>query len=178
MIEIKPPRRLIGHENSLPKVFLGGSIEMGSAEDWQTRLVNACSDLDCVMENPRRDNWDSSWEQRSSNPQFNEQVNWELDHLENADIAVFYFDPNTKSPITLMELGHQAAVRTCRAWMETAEGDGQIVLVCCPDGYWRKGNVEIMCERSRIPLFDSFESLLVVLRAYIIRANGLPSKTD
>ena len=40
-------------------VFLAGSIEMGAAEDWQTRLV---ASLDGVVAlNPRRAAWDSSW---------------------------------------------------------------------------------------------------------------------
>lgn len=85
------------------------------------------------------------------NPKFKEQVNWELDALSSADIVVFYFDPNTKSPITLMELGLAAA----------SESN---VIVCCPDGFWRKGNVEIICDRFDIPLCNTFDSLVAKLK--------------
>jgi hypothetical protein len=131
-------------------VFLGGSIEMGLAEPWQERLVNEFKDTDIRFLNPRRDDWDSSWVQEASNPQFNQQVTWELDALDYSDLIVFYFDPNTKSPITLMELGLYAA-------------SGK-VIVCCPAGFWRKGNVEIVCQRHDVTLVNSFDELVVAVR--------------
>ncbi len=172
MIEIKPPLgRVTGHYNSVPLVFLGGSIEMGTADDWQLRLSAAVQDLDCVLANPRRDHWDTSWEQRERNPQFAHQVNWELDHLENSDIAVFYFDPKTKSPITLMELGLMAGYNNTFDSLELTEDEHrQTILVCCPDGFWRKGNVEIICSRAAppIPVLNTFEELVGALRAHLI----------
>jgi hypothetical protein len=131
-------------------IFLGGSIEMGTAEPWQERLVAEFQDTSTTFFNPRRTDWDSSWVQAASNPQFAEQVNWELDALAYSDIAVFYFDPNTKSPITLMELGLFATKDR--------------VFVCCPDGFWRKGNVEIVCKRNEIIMVDSFDELIVELK--------------
>lgn len=127
-------------------IFLGGSIEMGAAEQWQERLVKEFEDTNLRFLNPRRDDWDSSWVQEASNPQFNEQVNWELDALEYSDLVVFYFDPSTKSPITLMELGLFAKKVH--------------VIVCCPDGFWRKGNVEIVCQRYGITLVNTFDELI------------------
>lgn len=89
-------------------VFLGGSIEMGAAEPWQDQLVERLQHLKVRFFNPRRDDWDASWTQSINDPQFTQQVNWELDTLEYCDLIVFYFDPATKSPITLMELGLHA----------------------------------------------------------------------
>ncbi len=65
----------------------------------------------------------------------------ELDALDAADIIFMYFSPNTKSPISLLELGLYANTKK--------------MLVCCPDGFWRKGNVEVVCERFDIPLFNN-----------------------
>jgi hypothetical protein len=127
-------------------VFLAGSIEMGVAEHWQERLAKMLEDTDCVLVNPRRDDWDASWVQSIDNSQFNEQVNWELRGLENAHVVVFYFDPNTKSPITLMELGYVANM-PCE------------VVVCCPEGFWRKGNVDIICARSGMDTVNSLEEI-------------------
>jgi len=44
-------------------IFLGGSIEMGKAEDWQSRLEKDLSTYSdqLMLLNPRRDHWDSSW---------------------------------------------------------------------------------------------------------------------
>lgn len=125
------------------RVFLAGSIEMGVAEDWQTKIQEDLEDLPVTVFNPRRESWDSSWEQKISNPQFNFQVNWEMDRSEQSDIIFMYFSPDTKSPISLLELGIHA-------------GSGKLI-VCCPDGFWRKGNVEIVCARYGIPLHNNLD---------------------
>jgi hypothetical protein len=140
-------------------VFLAGSIEMGAAEDWQVRVQEALSDLDVTLYNPRRDEWDSSWEQRETNPEFNHQVNWEMSRLEEAEIIFLYFSPETKSPISLLELGVHSGDRPSK------------LIVCCPDGFWRKGNVEIVCSRNGIPLFNDLPSAIASLRTRVISSN-------
>lgn len=120
-------------------VFLAGSIEMGTAAEWQNKFIGKLSDFQGYIFNPRRKAWDNSWEQSIKNPLFNEQVSWEMTGLEIAQFIYMYFDPNTKSPISLLELGLHAT-------------SGKII-VGCPDGFWRKGNVEIVCKRYDIKLF-------------------------
>lgn len=126
-----------------PKVFLAGSIEMGKAEDWQTRLIAELSDIDCVVLNPRRPDWDSSWRQTKDDPQFRQQVEWELDGLFRSQLIALYLSPGTQSPISLLELGLHA---------------DRNVIVCCPEGFWRKGNVDIVCEWHGVPVYGDFES--------------------
>lgn len=140
---IKPPFRKVS-------IFLAGSIEMGVAEDWQSKIEEELKDYNITIYNPRRDSWDSSWEQSIHNPQFREQVEWELDHLDKADIIVMYFDENTKSPISLLELGLYAS-------------SGKLI-VYCPDGFWRKGNVDIVANRYDIKQVSSFNELLTAVR--------------
>ena len=139
---IRPPTPL---HNGF-SVFLAGSIELGSAEHWQTLLEQKLSGVDILVFNPRRDNWDSSWVQSKTNPQFREQVEWELHALEQANIIAMYLEPNTKSPVSLLELGLFAR-------------SGKMVL-CCPEGFWRKGNVDIVCEKYGIKQVDSLDDLL------------------
>src|SRR5262245_59348634 len=103
---LKPPIRI--ELGDAPAVFLAGSIEMGQADDWQSQLQRALADLDVVVLNPRRDAWDSSWVQSIDNPQFREQVEWELSGLEQAAVVAMYFAPATKSPVTMLELGLSA----------------------------------------------------------------------
>lgn len=133
-------------------IFLAGSIEMGAAENWQDRFAKEFDVIgwdDVLLLNPRRDDWDASWEQKITNPQFYEQVSWELNALERCDIIALYFDPNTKSPISLLELGLFAH---------------ETIFICCPEGFWRKGNVEIVCDRYDVPLFESEVAWLVAIQ--------------
>ena len=146
MIEIQAPN---AYNVDKVKVFLGGSIEMGKAEKWQERMVKDFANADVVFLNPRRDDWDWSWEQSINNPKFYEQVKWEQDALEASDIIIINFDPATKSPISLLELGLFAS-------------SGKVVC-CCPEGFWRKGNVDIICERYGIPLVEDYDDLVRVI---------------
>ncbi|MEM7245351.1 MAG: nucleoside 2-deoxyribosyltransferase domain-containing protein [Acidobacteriota bacterium] len=151
---LKPPMSLdaVGDQ---PSVFLAGSIEMGRAEDWQERVTTALADEDVVILNPRRDEWDASWEQSIDNPRFREQVEWELDGQDRANVIAMYFAPDTRAPITLMELGLFAR-------------SGK-VIACCPDGYWRKGNIEVVCARHDIPLVEGLEALVEAVRTKLAR---------
>lgn len=136
---IKPPQKI---EYKGKAIFLAGSIEMGVAENWQTKVEKSLAGRDITILNPRRDSWDSSWVQSIDNPRFKEQVEWELSAQEKADYIFMYFDPATKSPISLMELGLFAK-------------SGKLI-VYCPEGYWRKGNVDIVCERYGVKRVDDF----------------------
>jgi hypothetical protein len=155
MIEIKAPNSDENIDHYLPRIFLAGSIEMGMAENWQTRVARDMADYEVVLLNPRRDDWDSSWKQSIDDPQFNQQVTWELNGIDDSEIVIFYFDPNTKSPITLMELG----IVSNKQWGN--------VLVCCPDGFWRKGNVEMVCDRYEFPLVNTYEEMMELLIARV-----------
>lgn len=149
MKEVKAPKSY--EINKELVVFTAGSIEMGKAENWQTRLKKMLRGKEVLLLNPRRDDWDSSWVQSIDDPKFNEQVTWELEGLEKADLVIFYFDPNTQSPITLLELGLCANSNTrC--------------VVCCPEGFWRKGNVDIVCERYKIEQLDTLEELAAYIK--------------
>jgi hypothetical protein len=147
---IKAPQPFFNEEGF--KIFLAGSIEMGTAENWQQQVEDALKDSDAIILNPRRDDWDSSWEQNIRNPKFYEQVEWELNGLDAADFIVMYFDPATKSPITLLELGLYINKK-------------YKLVVCCPDGYWRKGNVDIVCQRYNIQQMMDLDALLKMLKS-------------
>ena len=155
MVEIKPNNNETYYSHADLKVFLAGSIEMGLAEDWQSRIAREFSDMEnLVLFNPRRDDWDSSWEQKESNLQFNSQVNWELSKLDECDIIFMYFSPGTKSPISLLELGLYAE-------------SGKDFIVVCPPEFWRKGNVDIVSTKFNLRRFDSIESGIGCLQSLI-----------
>lgn len=133
MIELKPPFR---HESALQgpalKVFLAGTIEMGNSHDWQADVKEMLKDVPgLILFNPRRDDWDSSWDQEG--PEVIDQIEWELEHMEKSDIILMHFEPGTKSMITLLEFGLY-----CKS--------GKLV-VHCPRGYERKTNVDVTGKR-------------------------------
>lgn len=152
MLVIEAPNSIQHGRVSNTSIFLAGSIEMGTAEKWQEKVISELSSYDVTIFNPRRDNWDPSWKQDFNNPQFFQQVSWELDALAIADIIVFYFDPSTKSPISLLELG--MFVNRCN----------KTIFVCCPEGYWKKGNVDIVCCRAAVPVMKSLDALISLLK--------------
>lgn len=155
MIQIIKPNSTAQQNVNSFSIFLAGSIEMGLAEDWQSRLTSEIEEMDkpITVFNPRRDDWDSSWKQEQNNSQFNYQVNWELNRLEECSLIFMYFSPETKSPISLLELGLFAHENK--------------MIVCCPDGFWRKGNVDVVCSRLEIPVFDNLESAIGSLKTKI-----------
>ncbi len=132
------------NNNSLITVFLAGSIEMGQAENWQAVVEEEFSNYkDNVLTilNPRRDDFNPEEDQSPENEYFSEQVLWELNGMEAAHYIFMYFHPDTKAPITLMELGLHV--------------DTGKLIVVCPDGFWRKDNVQIVCEAYDVPVYDT-----------------------
>jgi hypothetical protein len=151
-VEAKAPKRI---ELKTPSVFLAGSIEMGKARLWQDEMTKNLSDLPVAVLNPRREDWNKEWKQETDFKPFREQVDWEMDYLNDVDVIALYFEPGTMSPISLLELGLHAA-------------SGK-VIVCCPEGFWRKGNVQIVCIRYNLELVETMEELLVKTRERLVQ---------
>lgn len=158
MTELKPPTP---HAKEIPlvsSIFLAGSIEQGKAVEWQRRVVQDLSDLDVVIYNPRRDSWDPTLDQSPSNPVFGGQVRWELEGIRRSTFVLFNFDPTTKSPVTMLELG------LCLASKRN-------VIVCCPPDFHRYGNVVLTMEdyaRTGHRRFESLVDAVAALRTLII----------
>lgn len=141
-----------------PIIFLGGSIEMGKARDWQVEITNALDGLPCTILNPRRDDWDPTWPQDPTpGTEFCKQVDWELLAQDIADVIVYYFVPGTQSPITLLELGLYAYL------------GNESIHVYCPKEFWRYGNVKIVCEKFGIDVYEDEQLFISDLRKKITK---------
>lgn len=165
---VYPPAKV---ELEGPSVFLAGAIDQDKAARWQDKIEQALAGVDCTVLNPRRRNWDSSWKQEMSNPQFREQVEWELDGMDMVDCVAVCLPAESKAPISLLELGLHASAGN--------------VIVHCPPGYWRKGNVDIVCARYGVPTFDDFDEFVAEIgkRMRVARiasrvAKNMPSGGD
>lgn len=139
-------------------VFTAGSIEMGNAVQWQKQMVTMLSDLPITVCNPRKGKWNAAVTPEAKHQDFRDQVDWELSALEQVDVIIFFFDVNTMSPVSLLELGLWAA--------------SDKVIVCCGDKYWRQGNVKITCERYDVPMVESFAELVPAVRD-MLHAKGM-----
>lgn len=133
-----------------PRVFLGGSIDMGGAPDWQAAMTAALSDMDVVILNPRRPDWNPAWRPDADEPEFRRQVEWELNALEASDVIIMYFAPGTQSPVSLLEMGLHAR--------------GGKLIVLAPDGFWRKGNVDITAAAYGVHQVKTMDELTVAVR--------------
>jgi len=119
-------------------VFLAGGIS--NCHNWQADIVDMFEDtykpedydLDLILINPRRANFDIEDPDMSR-----EQIEWEFEHLHAVDLTLFWFPPETLCPITLFELGAAAS-----------DPNRQIVVGCHPD-YARKFDVEVQLALQR-----------------------------
>ncbi|KAL7918566.1 hypothetical protein ACQKWADRAFT_236418 [Trichoderma austrokoningii] len=114
-------------------VFLAGTTNPTGEADWREALTAALIELPVVIYNPKRNDWDSTWREDFSDSRWAEQVEWELEMQDKADIVVIFFHKATQAPISLLEFG--LCVRSGKA------------IVCAQDGYSKRGNVEAVCKR-------------------------------
>ena len=141
------------------KIFLAGTIDSGDSEDWQNKLVTelalynwdpsseedsgfdyalgADEDEDIIIFNPRRENWNK----RATERDVEEQIKWEQKHLDSADFIVMVLKDDSKSPISLLELG--------------LYGPSGKMLVCCTEKFYRFTNIRMTCEKYGIELLET-----------------------
>lgn len=151
MIVIKAPEVRTGSFKTWNRLFLAGTIDMGNSKDWQSELcerieteIGHLSTRNLTIFNPRREEWDSSWEQSYSNPYFYQQVTWELNSIKDSNLVLFHFEEDSKSPITFLELGLVANSKPFK----------KRIAVSCKPGFYRYGNIQIVCDMFKIPLFE------------------------
>lgn len=146
-----PARLPLQHDRA--RIFLGGSIDMGAAPDWQKELIAKLHSENVLILNPRRPDWNPEWKPDADEPEFHRQVQWELAALESADVIVLYLSPGSQSPISLMEMGLYAR-------------SGKLVVLC-PPGFWRKGNVDITAEFYGVERVADMQALAVAVQRRI-----------
>ena len=131
-------------ERKKVKIFLAGTIDNSRSFDWQKELCEKLANkfnfcLNTTIFNPRR----KYWNQSPSDDELREQIEWELEHLEEADIIVMNILGTSKSPISLLELG---------IYINSGK-----LLVFCPERYYRYMNVDVICNKYDVRLIKSNE---------------------
>jgi len=132
---------IVGGRNCPVKIFLAGTIDNGDSQDWQSELIDIITNTELKRRisiyNPRREDWPSS----DSHSEIDRQIDWELSHLEKADMIVMNILADSKSPVSLMELGLFAR--------------GGRLVVFCPKTFYRYDNIRKVCQRYGVQLFNT-----------------------
>ncbi|KAH8601529.1 hypothetical protein B0O99DRAFT_606841 [Bisporella sp. PMI_857] len=150
------PNPFTADEKYPRSIFLSGYIS-STYPTWRESLTSSLQDLPLTILNPCRSTWD--WEESISDPAFVQQANWELSMLSLADLVVVVFpsDPEIKGAITLLELG-----------LMMGERGGEGVVVVCPEGYWKRGNVQVVCKRYGAEVLSTVGELDKVVREKLV----------
>jgi len=122
-------------------IFLAGTIDQGKSFDWQKAMAKEWDKFDIVLLNPRRPDWDS----KAKSKEIKEQINWELEAMDKADIIVLNIIEDSESPISIAEAYRHA-------------GDSKL-FVCCPKGFYRYENVKAVCDYYGSAVYNSWEDL-------------------
>ena len=134
-------------ENTI-KIFLAGTIDSGNSKNWQMELIRKFQERNnpnIFLFNPRRDNWPKD----SDHNEVEKQINWEHKYLDDSDLIIMNILPDSKSPISLMEIGLYAQ-------------SGKLI-VFCNENFYRYDNVKLVCKKYNIPIYDYNDSELIYL---------------
>ena len=117
-------------------IFLAGTIDNGDSENWQEKVIeNFKFNANVKFYNPRRKQWDPCPSELIY------QIHWEQEYLDKADLIIMAISDDSKSPISLLELGLYAK--------------DQKMVVFCNDKFYRYMNVKLTCEKYNIPLYKN-----------------------
>ena len=143
MIIITPETE--NQESKNKSVFLAGTIDNGNSLNWQDKTIIELINLgfDCDIYNPRREHWNPNY----SIDDLVNQIKWEQYHLDKADIIIMVLQDDSKSPISLLELGLYAKSK-------------KIIVFCTPN-FYRWHNVKLTCDKYKIELIQDLNPLII-----------------
>lgn len=128
-------------------LFIAGTIDCGDSVNHQQAIIDELNKEDTVrpimIYNPRR----AEWPNVNDKEEIDKQINWELYHLERADLIIMNILGNSKSPISLMEIGLFAK-------------EHKLIVFCSPN-FYRYDNVRIVCEKYKVPLYNTNDILVI-----------------
>ena len=119
-------------------IFLAGTIDNGDSENWQEQVIEKFKfNSKIKFYNPRRKQWDPC----PDNSELEYQIKWEQKYLDKSDLIIMAISDDSKSPISLLELGLYAK--------------DQKMIVFCNENFYRYTNVKLTCEKYNIPLYNN-----------------------
>ena len=148
MIIITPEETIskLPNKPNSKSVFLAGTIDNGDSLHWQNKTIIELMNLginDIEIYNPRREHWNPN----PSKEEMECQIKWEQEYLDKADFIAMVLLDDSKSPISLLELGLYAK-------------SNKLIVFCTPD-FYRWDNVRLTCEKYNIQLVESTHPLVI-----------------
>jgi len=144
-------------ENTDFKLYLGGSIDKKYGSPWHRNIISFISsklgrESKLTIYNPKREEWDKDWPADSK--VIDEQALWELKAMEHADLIFMFFESSCSSSVGMMQLGLNAK-------------EGKLVVVC-ERHFWKKRDVDVICETYGVPRYDSIAVGIGEVRDFIM----------
>lgn len=127
-------------------VFLAGTIDNGDSLNWQDKTIIELINLgtkNINIYNPRREHWPS----KDQHQEIEYQIKWEQEHLDKSDLIIMVLLDDSKSPISLLEMGLYAK-------------SNKLIVFCTPN-FYRWDNVRLTCEKYNIPLIQDLNPLVI-----------------
>jgi len=148
MIIITPEEIKNKGENKIgaKSVFLAGTIDNGNSLNWQDKIIIELINLgvkNLEVYNPRREHWNPN----PTKKEMEKQIKWEQEHLDKADVIAMVLLDDSKSPISLLEMGLYAK-------------SDKLVVFCTPN-FYRWDNVRLTCEKYNIELVQDTNPLII-----------------
>lgn len=148
MIIITPEETIskLPNKPNSKSVFLAGTIDNGDSLNWQDKTIIELINLgvnDIEIYNPRREHWNPN----PSKEEMEYQIKWEQEYLDKADFIAMVLLDDSKSPISLLELGLYAK-------------SNKLIVFCTPN-FYRWDNVRLTCEKYNIQLVESDHPLVI-----------------
>lgn len=137
------------------KIFLAGAIDTGAAVNWQAEVIARLEDEpELSLLNPRRFAFTSE--------KLDEQIIWELDALEAADLILMWLPVNAKAPVSMLEAG---------LYMR----DPKLIIGAEP-GFYRLRNLEHTAHRYEKTVVPNLDTLIKIAlrRKRFIHDSALP----
>jgi hypothetical protein len=138
-------------------IFLAGSIDNGQAVNWQTEYATHLkkegedNSLPIYVLNPRREDWNPNIDPSQPTNYLTEQIDWELRAMESSDIIIFFFAKDSKSPISMLELG-----------LNLSKNKEKLIVICEP-GFYRRTNIVETCDHYGVKVYSNFLDIERVL---------------
>ena len=130
-------------------VFLAGTIDNGNSTNWQEDVIKEIAKLNINnldIYNPRREHLNSG------SDELERQIKWEQYHLDKADVIAMVLLDDSKSPISLLELGLYST-------------SNKLIVFCTPN-FYRFDNVRLTCEKYGIELVQDLTPKVIAEKIY------------
>lgn len=140
--------KLASKKESKDYCFLAGSIDFTLKDSWREKVIKEMGELVHFFDPTRTDH------DELNDSQMKAHINWELDAMILADKILLNFLSDFKSPISLVELG---------LYVKSSK-----LIVVCPDQFYQKRYVEMLCKKYKTPFFNSLNEAIKYIKESLV----------